>query len=598
MPPIPTIAPAAPPATATTATLPAQSLPPVPPIASDAATLARISPPVKRIHTDADTQQWIHSEAHRVYSLFVQRIAEACVGKPTRPLPPPPPPPPPTVAAVAAPADSVVAPLQRLVRLLHTLNSWTDEIEPQSKPQRFGNLAFRDWGARLEHNVDQLHAELLDQRWHPFIPELSAYLLESFGSFVRIDYGSGHEFCFASWLCFLYRLGFFGDDAEIAAHAHNDNQPLPPTQSEESLGLEILPLYLHVVWRLQDRYGLEPAGSHGVWGLDDYHFLPYVFGAAQLRSQSALRPAQIVAASSHPKLLASLPDTTPRSLIAYPPSVPEALLVRSSSGSSLALPNLYLTSLLRIQVLKRGPFHEHSPLLHDISTSVPNWIKTYGGMVKMYEAECLNKRVVVQHFKFGGVGWQWPEHSGGSSSSGNGGGGGGSATSTGMPTWSVAGMAGQTGPLALGVERGNASSMGVPTARRTAAPPQPVVGGGRLSASLFPTAATSRLPTGPGPTTTAPTRAPGFGIAATRTTTMPPPPQPGARPGRAAASPAAAPLRPTATATSTITITRSAPAPAPGVTPSQQPLHNLAGAPCASSTSASRAGPTAAPRPS
>jgi serine/threonine-protein phosphatase 2A activator len=65
--------------------------------------------------------------------------------------------------------------------------------------------------------------------------------------------------------------------------------------------------------------------------------------------------------------------------------------------------NLYFMSITRINEVKHGPFHEHSSQLHSIALGVPNWGKVNSGLFKMYEAEVLGKRVVVQHIALGGL---------------------------------------------------------------------------------------------------------------------------------------------------------------------------------------------------
>ncbi|CAM9645774.1 unnamed protein product, partial [Phaeothamnion confervicola] len=129
-------------------------------------------------------------------------------------------------------------------------------------------------------------------------------------------------------------------------------------------------MYLRVMRRLQSEYMLEPAGSHGVWGLDDYHCLPFLFGSAQL--------------IEHPVIL--------------PTSIHDDALVSEQKDAQL-----YLAAIDHIKHLKQGaPFGECCPMLNDIS-ALPSWRKVNAGMFRLYEGEVLGKMPVIQHFLFGSM---------------------------------------------------------------------------------------------------------------------------------------------------------------------------------------------------
>ena len=109
-------------------------------------------------------------------------------------------------------------------------------------------------------------SELLSPDFTDVIPLVRPLLVTSFGSFTRMDYGTGHETSFALFLLTLTLVRFFR----------------PVEDEERNLVFLVFVRYLQLCWKLQDTYRLEPAGSHGVWGLDDYFFLGYIFGSAQL----------------------------------------------------------------------------------------------------------------------------------------------------------------------------------------------------------------------------------------------------------------------------------------------------------------------------
>jgi len=149
-------------------------------------------------------------------------------------------------------------------------------------------------------------------------------------------------------------------------------------------GIADIPRYLYVVRKLILTYTLEPAGSHGVWGLDDHSFMPYIFGSAQFT-----RPIN----EDEPMPLEGSVKGAPK-----PSDVTKAAVVEDQRQV-----NMYFSAIGFINDVKKGPFWEHSPILFDISGIRDGWGKINKGMIKMFNAEVLSKFPVVQHFPFGSL---------------------------------------------------------------------------------------------------------------------------------------------------------------------------------------------------
>ncbi|KAL1841887.1 hypothetical protein VTJ49DRAFT_6486 [Mycothermus thermophilus] len=353
--------------------------------------------PSKRIHTAADLPHFLSSLAYRDIGLFLLQLNRAlCPRKQqqqqqqatpstssttttttTNPLRLPPRDPPARQFTLDAPRSDPPS-VVRLRDLLSKLEGFIEEVPPEKGPRRFGNPAFRRWHALLEERVEGLLREYLPpevlQTWgeEGVLQEVKAYFVGGFGSKERMDYGTGHELSFLAFLGGLWKLGVFGDGGGGEGEV------------ERSLVLGVFEPYLKVIRRLILTYTLEPAGSHGVWGLDDHSFLPYIFGSAQLT-----RP---------------ISDSEPMPLEGSVPGAPKpADILKPAIVDRLRTENMYFSAIGFINDVKTGPFWEHSPVLFDISGVRDGWGKINKGMIKMFNAEVLSKFPVVQHFPFGSL---------------------------------------------------------------------------------------------------------------------------------------------------------------------------------------------------
>lgn len=294
----------------------------------------RFLQPVKAVKSITDMGVWEKSEAYMEYTGFIATLNESIKGKPLS-----------VDCKISENVNKFLVMLDKIEKLI-------EEFPPVEQPQRFGNTAFKQWLDKINEMGTSLLQEALPESLHVAIPEIRGYLLESFGNGTRIDYGTGHEMSFIMFLCCLYKIGSLTLEDNVATVFLIFNK------------------YLQIARKLQQTYRMEPAGSHGVWSLDDYQFVPFIWGSAQLINQPSI----------------------------YPPAkfLEEEIIERFHNEY------MFISCIKYIKEVKTGPFAEHSNQLWSIS-DVGSWTKINQGLIKMYKKEVLSKFPVIQHVMFGSL---------------------------------------------------------------------------------------------------------------------------------------------------------------------------------------------------
>ena len=173
--------------------------------------------PAKKIHEEGDVSTFHASKAYKDITSFIMQLNRSMVptvksGDQSKQR---------TIQVWELESSTVTFPstVQSLRDLLSRLDAMIEEAPPDTGPRRFGNVSFRKWYSIMETRIPELLRAYLPSKLlgasgdssdgTNAIVELKGYLLGSFGSPQRLDYGTGHELSFVAFIACIWKLGGF-----------------------------------------------------------------------------------------------------------------------------------------------------------------------------------------------------------------------------------------------------------------------------------------------------------------------------------------------------------------------------------------------------
>lgn len=265
-------------------------------------------------------------------------------------------------AALGAKEDGDRSAVPSIHAFLGRIAGIIDEVPLEEEDQRYGNKAFVTFVDRIKKEGRSLMRKNLPTK-ETAIDEsdyevLQKYLQASFGNQTRIDYGTGHSLNFFCFLIVLHILRIVDDSSMFTALEH----------------------YFAISRTVILKYQLEPAGSHGVWGIDDYQLLPFLLGSSQFCRRTDMDYLSLLR-SEHRGLCYA-----------------KALRFVHLHKTYTSLKYSFEERIAHYDTLELSAeaFKTHSPTIYAL-TDVP-FGKINRGMVKMYDNVVLSKYVVIQHF--------------------------------------------------------------------------------------------------------------------------------------------------------------------------------------------------------